>query len=303
MTEGFNKPNDEEIQRLIQHQLSTSHGPWVFLYAVQVQIEGMLMYQVWYQALDSRGPLRSVCGQSSGLDSFLAYGLFQASHEQPHLREQRPRIPQALACGTVFCQKRHCGAAPAHSHSSGKTRAAEAYPAPLPLPPLPPAGLRAAVSDSSQQPPQQPRRRHCLPGLAHRAQAAECPWTRISSQSSCFLGQPKPQVRTSAVEVTPRACGSQRPGGLLLSSLPEKPPWGRLQRGHQVLPGALGALLLRRGAPAQVLLKVPLWTPETPRQLSAPPRAPAATRPLPPAPAVPRGPPTSPMRMPRGPVS
>ncbi|XP_045393816.1 uncharacterized protein LOC123628231 [Lemur catta] len=69
---------------------------------------------------------------------------------------------------------------------------------PLPLPP--PPGLRAAASDSrpwgsgsSQQPPLQPRRRHRPRGLAHSAVAAECPWTRISSQSSCFLGQPKPQ--------------------------------------------------------------------------------------------------------------
>lgn len=116
-----------------------------------------------------------------------------------------------------------------------QSQAAEAAPPPLPASwslgsegrglGLQSPGLRvfsaAAAASAATSRSSRPRSQRSL------GPAAECPWTRISSPSSCFLGQPKPQVRTSAVEVAPRACGSQRPPGLLLlSSLSRKPRGG-----------------------------------------------------------------------------
>lgn len=160
----------------------------------------------------------------------------KAGTRGPLLWEQRPRIlrPQAAVPapagrGTAGRRQR------VPSARWPQSRAAEAAPPPLPASwslgsegrglGLQSRGLRvfsaAAAASAASSRSSRPRSQRSL------GPAAECPWTRISSPSSCFLGQPKPQVRTSAVEVAPRACGSQRPPGLLLlSSLPRIPRGG-----------------------------------------------------------------------------
>lgn len=177
-----------------------------------------------------------------------------------------------------------------------QSRAAEAAPPPLPASwssgsegrglGLQSWGLRvfsvAAAASAATSRSSRPRSQ-CLLGPA-----AECPWTRISSPSSCFLGQPKPQVRTSAVEVASRACGSQRPPGLLLlSSLLRKPRGSACSGDAQCSPSPESTSSEARSPPPRRFCEL-LCGPHKP--LGVPP------------PSTPRAPPPL-ARMPRGPGS
>ncbi|XP_052026221.1 doublesex- and mab-3-related transcription factor C1-like [Apodemus sylvaticus] len=119
----------------------------------------------------------------------------------PSLWEQRPRIFLAPGCRTGPGRRRRYGAAPALSHSSQAAEAGGRGCAPSPArllvlgvrrprpgtPELGAAGVlggrRSVRGDFSVLAASQPA----------LGPAAECPWTRISSPSSCFPGQPKPQ--------------------------------------------------------------------------------------------------------------
>ncbi|KAL1766243.1 doublesex-and mab-3-related transcription factor C1 isoform X1 [Sigmodon hispidus] len=57
--------------------------------------------------------------------------MMKAGLSGPHLWEQWPRILPAPGCSTGPGRQRHCGAAPARSHSSRQSRAVEAAPPPL----------------------------------------------------------------------------------------------------------------------------------------------------------------------------
>lgn len=197
----------------------------------------------------------------------------KAGLSSPHLWERRPRSLLAPGCSTGPGRERHCGAAPARSHSSQQSRRRRLRPLPCPLPG--PRGLRAAAWDSSRpggcgcsrRPPQRPRRRHGPRGLAASARAG----CRMPVDAHLLPEFLLPGPAQGAGENV-RGRGGTR--GLRVSEAPWPPsslllaqetPRGRLQWGRSVLPGAPRALLLRHVAPTQVLLRAPLWTPQAPR--------------------------------------
>lgn len=223
----------------------------------------------------------------------------KAGTRGPHLWERRPRSFLAPGCRTGPGQQRRCGAAPVSAFPQlpgGRAGRRRLRPLPCPLPGplgsegrglgLQSWGLRvfsaAAAASAATSRSSRPRSQRSL------GPAAECPWTRISSPSSCFLGQPKPQVRTSAVEVAPRACGSQRPPGLLLlSSLLRKPRGSACSGDAQCSPSPESTSSEARSPPPRRFCEL-LCGPHKP--LGVPP------------PSTPRAPPPL-ARMPRGPRS